>query len=290
MLVTPPIACSASTHTNRNTTNTHTHTRLSPRYTYTRSHFLIRSNSGASVAPTRLPCSPVGSDPRPSTMQHRSRSPIGHRTPEDGPTVGPSAAPIGSREWAAHGARQALRRIREESCPVAPVAAVGEPVAPVASRRPSTMLALMADGPVGEPVAPVAAAYTSEDTGARRRGVHLVGQCVDTLVIHVDYEDPEEAEEGFYYDVAAARGAPGQSPPPPPPARGRPSREEYLARNPLSPPRSRAERWHASGGTVGRPSPAAPGPAYPLSPPRSRSERWRASGGTTGAESPVFEM
>ena len=167
---------------------------------------------------------------------------------------------MGSREWAAHGARQALRRIREDGCPVEHHGAAPSTVDQRPSRRPSTMLALMdVDGPVGEPVAPVAAAYTSEDTGARRRGVHRVGQCVAAAIIHVDYEGPEEAEGGFYYDVAAARGAPGQSPPPPPPARGRPSREEYLARNPLSPPRSRAERWHASGGTVGRPSPAGDG-------------------------------
>ena len=147
---------------------------------------------------------------------------------------------MGSREWAAHGARQALRRIREDGCPVEHHGAVPSTVDQRPSRRPSTMLALMAvDGPVGEPVAPVAAAYTSEDEDS--------------------YEDAEAAEEGFYYDVAAARGAPGQSPPPPPPARGRPSREEHLARNPLSPPRSRAERWHASGGTVGRPSPAGDG-------------------------------
>ena len=126
-----------------------------------------------------------------------------------------------------------------------------QPAATKSRRRTS------ADGPVGEPVAPVAAAHTSEDTSARRRGVHLVGQCVDTLPIHVDYEDPEEAEEGFHYDVAAARRqrASAASAWPPPPARGRPSREEHMARN----PRSRAERWHASGGTVGRPSPAGDG-------------------------------
>ena len=169
---------------------------------------------------------------------------------------------MGSREWAAHGARQALRRIREDGCPVEHHGAVPSTVDQRPSRRPSTMLALMdVDGPVGEPVAPVAAAYTSEDTSARRRGVHLVGQCVATLIIHVDYEDPEEAEEGFYYDVAAARRqrASAASAWPPPPARGRPSREEHMARNPRSPPRSRAERWHASGGTVGRPSPAGDG-------------------------------
>ena len=171
-------------------------------------------------------------------MQRRSRSPIRRTTRRGGSTVSPWTAlrrfsAIGSREWAE------LERIREDGCPVEHHGAVPSTVDQRPSRRPSTMLALMdVDGPVGEPVAPVAAAYTSEDE-------------------EYTSDDPEAAEEGFYYDVAAARRqrASAASAWPPPPARGRPSREEYLAR----PPRSRAERWHASGGTVGRPSPAGDG-------------------------------
>ena len=197
-----------------------------------------------------------------------------------------------SLEWAAHGARQALRRMREDGCPVEHHGAAPSTVDQRPSRRPSTMLAVVdVDGPVGEPVAPVAAAYTSEDTGARRRGVHRVGQCVAAAHIHVDYEDPEAAEEGFYYDVAAARGAPGQSPPPPPPPPvAWSSREEYLARRLVAATTARwPESWHAIGGTVGRPSPAAPDPAWwppvpptPMLPPRSRSEHWRAAARALG--------
>ena len=233
-------------------------------------------------------------------MQHRSRSPIRptarslrrvgaigarewaeleairegscHRTPRGGPTVGPSAAPnrphaIRSREWAEHGASQAARRIRENDAQVTAV------LSTVDQRRPTPLpnrfLLAFAEAarshggfeaavaieaavatnrsyhePVGEPVSPVAEAYTSQDE-------------------EYTIDDPEAAEEGFYYDAAAARRHTSDMAEAAARAEAaftrrdtRPSsREAYLAANPLSPPRSRSERFRASGGTAGVESP-----------------------------------
>ena len=247
-------------------------------------------------------------------MQHRSRSPIRptarslrrvdaigarewaeleairegscHRTPRGGPTVGPSAAPrsphaIWSREWAEHGASQAVRRIRENDAQVTAVPSTVDQRRP--SPLPNRFLLAFAEAarshggfeaavaieaavatnrsyhePVGEPVSPVAEAYTSQDE---------------------EYTDPEAAEEGFYYDAAAARRHTSECAEAAARAEAAWRSRCRRGRHPLSPdtrPRHASREAYLA--------------ANPLSPPRSRSERWRASRGTTGAESPVFEM
>ena len=161
MLVTPPVACSASTHTNRNTTNTHAHTRTLVSRPATR----ILGHTFSSVAILAQASLPPACPARPSAL-------IRDRRPCSAAPARPSAARrAGAGRPSAHGPRSGA------SAPLARGSgrssnASAKTVAPWSMRRcrPSSRpLRLRRPSPLPPRASSVPRRPLSSPVGARRR-------------------------------------------------------------------------------------------------------------------------